>query len=35
MILINDNDWAKCKDLNGLLLFNINFLRFTGVDNEH
>jgi hypothetical protein len=35
MILISDNDWPRWKDLNGLLLFNMNFLMFMGGDIEH
>jgi len=26
MILVSDNDWSKCKNLNDLLLFKVNFL---------
>jgi hypothetical protein len=35
MIWINGNDWHRCKDLNGLLLFNMNFLMFMGGYIEH
>jgi hypothetical protein len=35
MILISDNDWPRCKHLNGFLFFNINFLMFMGGDIEH
>jgi hypothetical protein len=35
MILISDNDWPRCKDLNGLLFFNIIFLMLMGGDIEH
>jgi hypothetical protein len=35
MILVSDNDWLRCKYLNGLLLLNYIFLMFMGGDIEH
>jgi hypothetical protein len=35
MILLSDNNWSRCKDLNSLLLFKMIFFMFMGGNIEH
>jgi hypothetical protein len=35
MILVNDNDWPICKNLNSFLLFKASFSMFMAADIEY
>jgi hypothetical protein len=34
MILVSDNDWSKCKNVNDLLLFKVNLFIFMVRNNK-